>query len=227
MADKNQDSAGDWTAGIVAIIAALLLGGGVPIGLYFGLLVPKQKEVGLWDEAAQQFTSGEEQRKVELQSEHELRLQRKAKLAAKQMEAETIAAWITGLEEPFVAASDPGRMLLKDRIGDLASEYKLEVSRARSNQMGATIVTLSRKESNITFPKGLVAIRVNVEAQAKYHDFGKFVAALESLKELVIIPEKLVIEGDSGAGQFHEFRYSFFVLERRDVDSIGREKKTK
>ncbi|MCH8235750.1 MAG: hypothetical protein IIC29_06445, partial [Chloroflexi bacterium] len=91
------------------------------------------------------------------------------------------------------APTDPGRMLLKDRIGDLAAEYKLEVSRARANQMGATIVTLSRKESNVDFPEGLVAFRVNVEAQAKYHDFGKFVAALESLKEFVIIPEKLVI----------------------------------
>jgi hypothetical protein len=63
---------------------------------------------------------------------------------------------------------------------------------------------------------------LTVEAQAFFHDFARFLSKLEHMQNYVVIPEALICKGDANGGTTHTFILDVYVVERRDVDLIGR-----
>ncbi|MBZ0135796.1 MAG: hypothetical protein K8I27_05445 [Planctomycetes bacterium] len=220
MAEKGLGSSGsEWTAGIIAIVAALLLGGAVPVGVYAGLYKPKEKE-----------RVAAEQKLTSLDSEWELVIQRQDRVRGLEDDAEKMAERLTAIEAPF-ALADVERMdvtEVRTRLLTLADKHHLELLPERQQQLGSERVYIGNQR--ISFPKGLHATKLIIEARAYYHDFGRFVTELETLRDPadetkimnVIIPEKLICKGDPNGGSRHVFILHVFVVEKRDINSIGR-----
>lgn len=217
MADKG--GAGEWTAGIIAIVAALLLGGAVPVGVYFGLYKPKMQE----REQAQQKLAA-------LDVDMELALARQAKVKKLQDEAADMEERLIDAEKPF-AVADVERMDVPEvraRLISLADAHKLELLPERQAQLGSERVFTGNQR--ITFPKGLTATKLIIEARAYFHDFGRFLTELETMRDekdrtqarYIIIPEKLICKGDPNGGSRHVFVLHVFVVEKRDIAAIGR-----
>jgi hypothetical protein len=212
MAEKGAASSGaDWTAGIVAIVAALLLGSAIPIGLYFGLYKPKVAELA----AANQKLNT-------LKNDMTAMVARSEKVTGLEKDGEALAKRVTDIEAPF-AVSDPERLDVPDAwaaIQKLADDHYLELRPERKNQLGARVVY--RSDSRIQFQDGLYATRLTVETQAFFHDFARFLSKLEHMQNFVVIPETLICTGDANGGTTHTFILHIYVVERRDVDLIGR-----
>lgn len=211
MAAKGTGSSGDWTAGIVAIVAALLLGSALPIGLYFGLYKPKEKQ------------RIEAQNKLEqLKTDMQLMIARSDRVRGLEEDGVAVAERLKELEVPF-AVSDPEKMDVPEAraaLLRLAEKHHLGLRPERQQQLGAEVVFIGG--DRIEFEKGLKATKLMIEAQAYYHDFGRFVSEMESLEQFVIIPESLLCKGDTNGGTDHVFIMVVYVVERRDIDSIGR-----
>jgi hypothetical protein len=213
MAEKGASgsSAGDWTAGIVAIIAAMLLGGAIPVGLYFGLYKPKVAE----------HVAAKEKMKT-LQADMDLMVARSEKVRKLEEEGDAMAVRVTKIEERF-AVSDPERLDVPDAwaaIQKLAEDNFLELLPERKSQLGARVVFKSN--NRIEFENGLHATRLRIEAQAYFHDFARFVSKLEYMDKFIVVPETLICKGDTNGGVTHKFFLDIYVIERRDVNSIGR-----
>ena len=220
MADKTgSGSNGDWTAGIVAIVAALLLGGAVPLGVYFGLYVPKVKE----------RQAAEEKQKA-LAVEMDLMLARGDRVRVLEEEGVDMEVRLRDVEAPF-AEPDVERMDVPEvraALLRLAERNNLSLRPERQQQLGAEIVYAPG--IRLQFEKGLMATKLTIEARAYFHDFGRFVTQMETLAQegndgapkYVIIPEELTCTGDSNGGRKHTFVMSVYVVERREIDSIGR-----
>lgn len=211
MAKGAGSSGGDWTAGIVAIVAALLLGGALPIGLYFGLYKPKEKE-----------RLAAEQKLVQLNVDLELMMARGERVRGLEDDGVAMADRIKELESPF-AVGDAEKMDVPEVRATLlrmAETHKLELRPERQQQLGAEVVFAGG--DRITFEKGLTATKLQIEARARFHDFGRFITEMETLEKYVIIPESLVCTGDANGGNDHVFIMVVYVVERRDVDAIGR-----
>lgn len=212
MADKGGASGNaDWTAGIVAIVAALLLGSAIPIGLYFGLYKPKVAELA----AANQKLNT-------LKADMTAMVVRSEKVTKLENDGDAMAKRVTELEAPF-AVSDPERLDVPDAwaaIDKLANDHYLELRPERKTQLGARVVYKSN--NRIQFQDGLFATKLTVEAQAFFHDFARFVSKLEYMQNYVVIPESLICKGDANGGTTHTFIMEIYVVERRDVDLIGR-----
>ena len=219
MADKGTGGSSDWTAGIIAIVAALLLGAALPIGVYLGLYVPKQKD-----------RIAAEQRLSQLDVDYELLIQRQVRVKGLEDDADEMAARLTSIEEPF-ATPDVERMdvpEVRTHLLTLADKHNLELLPEREQQLGSERVFTGNQR--ITFEHGLSATKLIIEAQAYYHDFGRFVTEMETLKDetdetrskYVIIPEKLICNGDPNGGSRHMFVLHVFVVEKREISLIGR-----
>ena len=218
MAEKGLSSGGEWTAGIVAIVAALLLGGAVPVGLYVGLYKPKEEE-----------RLAAQQREAQLQVDWDLLIARQDRVRGLEEDAKDMAARLTEIEEPF-AEADVERLDVPEvraRLLTLAEKHHLELLPERQQQLGSERVYIGNQR--ITFEHGLTATKLIIEAQAFYHDFGRFVTEMETLRDendaskakFVIIPEKLICKGDPNGGRRHVFVLHVFVVEKRDISSIG------
>jgi hypothetical protein len=211
MAEKGSLGGADWTAGIVAIAAALLLGSAIPIGLYFGLYKPKVAELVT---ANQKLT----QIKVDMNA----MVARSEKVTKLETEGDAMAKRVTEIEAPF-AVSDPERLDVPDAwaaIQKLADDHYLELRPERKTQLGARVVYKSG--NRIQFQDGLYATKLTVEAQAFFHDFARFLSKLEHMQNFVVIPESMTCIGDANGGTTHTFVLEIYVVERRDVDLIGR-----
>lgn len=211
MAKGAGSSGGDWTAGIVAIVAALLLGSALPIGLYFGLYKPKEKE-----------RLDAEAKLAQLNTDMELMIARGERVRGLEEDGVKMAADIKELESPF-AVGDPEKLDVPEvraTLLRLAENHKLELRPERQQQLGAEVVFAGGER--IAFDKGLQATKLQIEARARFHDFGRFVTEMETLENYVIIPESLVCTGDANGGNDHTFIMVVYVVERRDVDAIGR-----
>lgn len=218
MADKIS-GAGEWTAGIIAIVAALLLGGAVPIGLYMGLYKPKEQD---------RITA--EAKLAELDVDWELLVARQQRVKGLQDDADDMERRLEEIEEPF-ASADVERLDVPEvraRLLTLAEKHNLELLPERQQELGSERVYTGNQR--ITFQHGLNATKLIIEAQAYYHDFGRFVTEMETLRDeedkaktkYVIIPEKLICKGDPNGGSRHVFVLHVFVVEKRDIASIGR-----
>lgn len=207
---KGEGGASDWTAGIVAILAAVLLGAALPIGLYYGLYVPQTEALA--------------QARLDLEAVEA----RQAMLSAKAERVKTledegaeIAERLSGIEVEFVSPDGEGFTLdaaVLD-IEDLASAHHLSPRRQTSGTRDLNVVRPAG--GALEFPDGLRATRYMVEAQARFHDFGRFLAALESRDGYTIIPEDLLCRGDAARGTQHIFVLNFYIVQKRDVDEIG------
>jgi Tfp pilus assembly protein PilO len=212
MAEKGASSSGgDWTAGIVAIVAALLLGSAIPIGLYFGLYKPK---------VADRVAAN---KKLEtLKIDMTAMVTRSDKVRKLETEGDEMAIRVAKIEEDF-AVSDPERMDVPDAwaaIQKLAEDNFLELLPERKTQLGARVVF--KANNRIEFENGLRATKLRIEAQAYFHDFARFVSKMEYLEKFVVVPEMLICKGDTNGGTTHMFVMEVYVVERRDVDRIGR-----
>lgn len=211
MAKGAGSSGGDWTAGIVAIVAALLLGSALPVGLYFGLYKPKEKERL---EAANKL----EQLNVDM----EMMIARGDRVRGLEEDGKQMEVRVQEMEIPF-AVADAEKMDVPDvraTLLRLAEKHQLSLRPERQQQLGAEVVFTGG--DRITFEKGLKATKLQIEAKARFHDFGRFVTEMETLEQYVIIPESLVCTGDANGGNDHVFIMVVYVVERRDIDAIGR-----
>ncbi len=211
MAKGAGSSGGDWTAGIVAIVAALLLGSALPIGLYFGLFKPKEQE-----------RIDAQQKLEQVKVDYQMMLARADRVRGLEEDGVKMADDIKELESPF-AVGDPEKLDVPEvraTLLRLAENHKLELRPERQAQLGAEVVFAGGER--IAFEKGLQATKLQIEARARFHDFGRFITEMETLENYVIIPESLVCTGDANGGNDHTFIMVVYVIERRDVDAIGR-----
>jgi hypothetical protein len=219
MAEKVGGSGNEWLPGIIAIVAAAFLGGAVPIGLYFGLYQPKVKE-----------RTAAEAEVQNLKVQEEALLARQTRVKGLEDDAVKMAERLVEIEEPF-ASPDVERLDVPEvraRLLRLAAKHKLAKLPEREQELGSAIVFEGKQR--ITFPKGLQATKLIIETQAFYHDFGRFLTEMETLRDetdpekpkYVIIPEKLICKGDPNGGSRHVFVLHVFVVEKRNIDAIGR-----
>lgn len=211
MAKGAGSSGGDWTAGIVAIVAALLLGSALPVGLYFGLFKPKEQE-----------RIDAQQKLEQVKVDYQMMLARADRVRGLEEDGVKMADDIKELESPF-AVGDPEKLDVPEvraTLLRLAENHKLELRPERQAQLGAEVVFAGGER--IAFEKGLQATKLQIEARARFHDFGRFITEMETLENYVIIPESLVCTGDANGGNDHTFIMVVYVIERRDVDAIGR-----
>ncbi|MDC1142818.1 hypothetical protein OAU50_06975 [Planctomycetota bacterium] len=203
MAEENS---GDWTAGIVAIVAALLLGIGVPVGLYYGLYVPRTKTY-----------AGLEAKKAELKVRQEAQLVRVGIVKELKEDSLKLEKELNDAESKF---SEDARTVISS-ILLLAEEHNLALLPERQDEDGANIAY--RGNDDVKWKEGLVAVEVRVEATGTFHDFGRFMAGVEGLEDAVIIPKELIVFGDSSRGSEHRYNWYLYVVEKRDVSIVGRD----
>lgn len=204
-------SSGDWTAGIIAIFAALLIGSGIPTAVYFGLYKPKQAE----RERAERDLAAlrEDEGRVMREQQEVNRL--KGEMEAMATRLDELGA---AFEPPTEGSLDVPEV--RRRIAALAEEHGLRLQPRRAAQIGAQIVYFGDQE--VRFEHGLRATLLTIEAEATYHDFGRFLADLESNPDLVLLPESLLCQGDNNGGRLHSFVMHVYVVLKRDVAQVGR-----
>ncbi|MBX3473644.1 MAG: hypothetical protein KF754_04615 [Planctomycetes bacterium] len=206
MAKQQGGGGGDWTAGIVAIVAAVLLGGAIPIALYYALYVPQV-----------QARVAEDKKLNELKATEEILVGRETRVRVLETEGAEMRERLAKLEEKFTAPVD--RADLINRISKIAADHNIRLRSEQSQMLRAKTVYDGAKE--LTFPQGLKAASILVDCQATYHDFGRFVAALESMPDAVLIIESLDIDGDQNGGYSHVFSMTIYSIERRNLDQVG------
>jgi hypothetical protein len=212
MADSGTSSgSGDWTAGIVAIVAALLLGSALPIGFYFGLYKPKLKA-----------RVEAEDKKKKLDSDMSIMIARQERVVKLENEAETMADRIEKLETPFAVADVDNRNVpdVVENLKHLAETNNLDIAPDHKRDRNPKIVFPGKHR--IKFEHGLMATQLRIETQAYFHDFGRFLTEMETLENYVIVPYSIAAIGDSNGANQHVFRLIVYVIEKRDVESIGR-----
>ncbi len=208
---------GDWTAGIIAITAALLIGAGLTIGAYFGAYKPKQEQ-----RIAADVKLGDlmvDQARVEM----ELERVRGMEADAKKME-ERVAV----LEKRFAEgnAADLDVPAVREKLKTLCLSHNLDFQDAVRQQRDAQMVY--KGEKRIEFPHGLAATLLRIDVKGTFHDFGRFLRELEVLDTLtedggpVVIAESLSLVGDNNGKREHNFMLQVYVVEKRDLATVGR-----
>lgn len=205
---KSQGISSDWTAGIMAIVAAVLFGGGLPIGLYMGLYTPKKQE-----REAAQVKLADVEKQMNAQVDRQKRVNDLTQDAAK------IEEWVRELEAPF---TDPAQLrLVQENLRTLCNTHNLRVPQDRLQSETNPEVVKATGE-RIPFKDGLQATQLVIHVTGTYHDFARFFVKLESMSDAVVIPEALIMLGDQSQGRKHVFLLSVFVVEKRDYATIGR-----
>lgn len=206
--EKSQGISADWTAGIIAIVAALLLGGGVPIGLYLGLYEPKKNE-----------RIAGEQKLVEVQSKMDLEVERQKRVNELTQDSAKVEEWVREIEAPFTDSSQ--LRVVQEKLRTLCSDNNLRVPQDRL-QFETNPEIVRATGERIPFKDGLQASQFLIHVTGTYHDFGRFFVQLEMLKDAVVIPEGLILLGDQSQGRKHVFLLTVYVVEKRDYAAIGR-----
>ncbi|MCC6572649.1 MAG: hypothetical protein IT462_02555 [Planctomycetes bacterium] len=202
--DINKGDTNDWTAGIIAIGAALVLGAAAPIGIYFGLYMPQTKQLEMW-------TLNAQANEIKLHAEQE----KEGRMQKMQGESDRVRGEIEKVEARFSAADEN----LIHQIEGIAQRHKVELPQDKRNFKDVMLV--KNMESPTFMPQKLRAEKIYIECSATYNDFGRFMAELENLPNATLIPGNFVAAGNSGAGKTHTFRVEFFVVQKRDLGSIG------
>ncbi|KAA0217777.1 hypothetical protein EDM80_02795 [bacterium] len=205
MADQAKSS-GDWTAGLIAIFATLLLGGAAPIALFFLLYKP-------------QTIKREEQvtREKNLKSELDIQLARQANLAGLQKEGEEVASKLGELEKQF---ADKTIQEAVKKIGAMLEANKLEMTPEAKLRRDTSAIRMSDTKDD--FPGGLRALQISVTCYGRWKDLATFIASVESMKEFTVVFGDLRGEGDKNAGDKHTYNFDLWIMMRRDLDKIGR-----
>jgi Tfp pilus assembly protein PilO len=211
-----EGATGDWTAGMVAIAAAVLIGAGLTIGAYFGASVPMKEQRQTADRKLSELMV--DQAMVEM----ELERVRGMEADAKRME-ERVAA----LEENFAVGkpADLDVPKVRDEIEDLCQAHNLDFLDVVRQQRDAQMVY--KGEKRIEFQHGLAATLLMVDVKGTFHDFGRFLRDLEMLDTRkeggpVVIAESLSLIGDNNGKREHTFRLQAYVVEKRDLTTVGR-----
>lgn len=207
MAKQAKTSSGDWTAGIVAITAALLLGGAIPVALYYALYVPRVRE-----------REAEEVKLRTLHDDEQLLMARRDRVKGLEDDADEMRKRLAEVEEQFTAPTQFGELV--SRTAKLADSHHLRLRADQAQMVRAKVVYDGNRRIN--FAKGLKASQILVEGQAWYHDLGRFITEIESLKDAVVVVESLEMRGDQNGGYSHNFKLSLYVIERRDLDAVGK-----
>jgi Tfp pilus assembly protein PilO len=200
---------GDWTAGMIAIFAALMIGGAVPALVYFGLYQPKVEE-----------RTGAERRLDDLKVEQDIVLAKQAEVRGLMNDASDMAKRLEQSGENFVTPpeGDTDVPELRRFLRDQARIHGLALLPRHTGQIGAEMIYWGDRV--ITFEHGLQATQIIAELYGTYHDFGRYLAFLESLPEVMII-DTLRCEGDSNGGRMHSFELRIYVVLKRDIEQIG------
>jgi Tfp pilus assembly protein PilO len=211
-----ESAKGDWTAGLLAIAAAVMIGGALPIGLWFGLYQPKLKE-----------RESLEIRHQELQTQFENLNRQMSVVTALEADGQTMAERLAVLEAPYHEAEQRRNDVPTARalLNALAEEHRLappeEVAR-----LGHEVVRPGSRR--IRWRHGLSATQLMIHATGTFHDFARFVTDMENLgspeateSRVVVIPDLLICQGDSSAGVIHTFMMTIYVVESRNIDEIG------
>jgi Tfp pilus assembly protein PilO len=206
MAKQANDPSGDWTAGIVAIFAALLLGGAIPIALYYTLYVPRV-----------QARIAEEKRLEDQQATQAALVAREERVRKLEEDAAEMEKRLRQVEENFTAPVD--RDVLISKITNFARDHNIRLPAEQANVLRAKIVYEGGQE--ITFAKGLKAVPIIINCQATFHDFCRFLTQIENMKDAVLIIESLDINGDQNGGNSHRFEVVLYSIERRDIAAVG------
>ena len=204
MADGDK---ADWGAGILAIVAALFFGAGLPIGLYYGVYKPRTVAHQKLNDQAAALTI-EEQNLVNQQM----------KIGELKKDSELVRDELVKVESSFATS----HMSVLSRIRKLAKDNRLEAMAEQEGDTGTQAVKLKKEQA--VWANGLVARKVKVRASGTYHDFGRFMAAVEGLKDATIIPRTLEIDGDASTGNEHQFSWEIYIVVKRDVEQVGRKK---
>lgn len=210
MADLNKGS-GDWTAGIIAIVATLLLGAAVPVGLYFALYKPKTVEHAQKDEEFNKVSA-----------EFEVLVARQTDVTKMEKEADETAKKLAKLEEVFAVPNDDAVIA---RIAKLATSHDIKLLEKRRGMLDVPDVVFPPKTPQpVAFKHGLQGRAFFVEGEGTYHDFGRFMADLENYEKTrtVVVVERVRIEGSRRAGPIHQFYVKAYIFEKRNIAEIGR-----
>ncbi len=207
---------GDWTAGIIAIVAALLIGVGLVVGAYFGAYKPRQ---------AQRIAA--EQRMEELRVDEATVTAAQNRVKGQQADADRMAERIAALEGdgksgPFSIADPVTQDVtqVSDDLRALCRTHNLNFTERAKQQTGAQMVYPVGKQ--IEFEHGLKATGLVVEVQGSFHDFARFLSEAEALESATIIADSVDCIGDSNAGNEHTFILQLYVIEKRNLETLGR-----
>lgn len=238
MARTTADSgAGDWTAGLIAIAAALLIGAAAPVAIYYALYLPRVE-----------VSAAERVKLADQESRQSVLHKGQAEVKGFEADIAKLKSRLSAAEGVFTPP-DLVPKLVK-RLSDLAASYNILLRQDRRQMIGAKVVY--EEGAPFIFPDGLRGTRVVVVGQAPYHDLCRFVCDVESqssgmnraaaggaappagdpeaeardreaemLKQAVVIIESLNIQGDQNGGYAHNFQMTLYVIERRNVDEVG------
>jgi Tfp pilus assembly protein PilO len=211
-----EGATGDWTAGMVAIAAAVLIGAGLTIGAYFGAYVPMKEQRQAADRKLSELVV--DQAMVEMELE---------RVRGMEADAKTMEERVAALEENFAVGkpADLDVPKVRDEIEDLCQAHNLDFLDAVRQQRDAQMVY--KGEKRIEFQHGLAATLLMVDVKGTFHDFGRFLRDLEMLDTRkeggpVVIAESLSLIGDNNGKREHTFRLQAYVVEKRDLTTVGR-----
>lgn len=202
MADGDK---ADWGAGILAIVAALLFGAGLPIGLYYGVYKPKI-------EAHQKLKA----EAVTLDGEEQKLINQQTKIGELKEDSKLVEGKLVEVESSFSTSHTS----VISHIRKLAKDNRLEAMAEKDGDTGTQAVKLQTNKA--VWAEGLEARKVRVRASGTYHDFGRFMAAVEGMENTTIIPRTLEIDGDASTGNEHQFTWEIYIVVKRDIDKVGR-----
>jgi hypothetical protein len=244
-------AAGEWTAGLIAILATVLIGAAIPIALYFTLYVPRTEAHA----SVKQKLVTEEARELTLSI-------KAAKVAGLKKDADGLVARLASAEDKFTPTELVAQVV--KRLSNLAVEHKLGLRKEQQTLIGAKVVNESG--APVIMAGGLRGVQVAVVGQARYHDLCRFIAEVESqasginnakqppeeekpegaeetpesadekavrekaekaaevnriLRNALIIVESLSMLGDQNGGHNHNFELRLVIVERRNIEAVG------
>lgn len=206
MAAEQAKSGNEWTAGLIAIFATILIGGAIPVALYFAMYVPQTKK-----------KLQQEQRLAQLQTDYDLEFARTERIGGLKKDGEQVEKELKKVEERF---ADKGVQSVLDKLQKLLDSNKLDMTPDAKTRREASAIRVSDLKSD--FPGGLQAVPVTVNCWGTWKDFATFIAAVESMGNATVVVGELRAAGDKNAGKSHTYEVELWIVQRRDTDAIGR-----
>jgi Tfp pilus assembly protein PilO len=208
-----QGNTGDWTAGLLIIAAAVLIGAGIPLGLWLGLYQPKVAEHAAKRAILEQ-----------LNTQLEELFGRKEVVSRIQRDVEHMSERLTELEQREVPEDERHQnelMRAAALLNRLADTHNLEVPVER---FAPGMEVVRPGPGRVSWPHGLRASQLEIHASGTFHDFARFVQDMESRRELLVIPDSMSMIGDvTGTRRIHTFTMRIYVIEARDIEAIGQQ----
>ena len=196
----------EWGAGILAISATVFIGAAIPVILYFVLYTPQV-----------QRKNDQKARTVQMTDQLNKELQRGDDLAKLRTEGEEVAKALEESEKRFGPQ-------------DTQSSVDTLLKMLTANNLRRTPEAVTRREKDpirrtdirAEFPGGLQAAMVTINCFGKWSDFVTFIAAAESHKEATFVVGEMIADGDRNGKEDHTFLVDIWIIQRRNVDAIGR-----